>query len=252
MVKFGKWVGGGVGWALGGPLGALLGFALGSMFDEAKVTISKFNPDAGPFSETPGYSSRTAQGDFAVSLLVLTAAVMKSDGRVVKSELDYVKKFLVAQFGEEQTVKLLPVLRDLLAQDIPVRDVCLQIRQYMPEPQRIQLLHYLFGISKADGNVDQQEAKIIEEISNYMNIERPDFESVRAMYFRNVDSDYKILEVEPTATDDEVKKAFRKMAVKYHPDKVIDLGEAAQRTAKEKFQLVQEAYDNIRKKRGMI
>ncbi len=251
MVKFGKWVGGGLGWAVGGPIGALLGFALGTMFDEAKVTVGQFNP-GGPFAATPGYSSQTAQGDFAVSLLVLTAAVMKSDGRIVKSELDYVKKFLVNQFGQEQTVKLLPVLKDLLSREIPVRDVCMQIRQYMPEAQRIQLLHYLFGISKADGSVDQMEARIIEEISTYMNIDRPDFESVRAMYWRDVDSDYKILEVNVNAADDEVKKAFRKMAIKYHPDKVIDLGEAAQKNAKEKFQLVQDAYDNIRKKRGMV
>ncbi len=251
MVKFGKWVGGSLGWAVGGPIGALLGFALGTMFDEAKVTVGKFNP-GGPFASTPGYSSQTAQADFAVSLLVLTAAVMKSDGRVVKSELDYVKKFLVNQFGQDQAVKLLPVLKDLLSREIPVRDVCLQIRQYMPEAQRIQLLHYLFGISKADGSVDQQEARLIEEISNYLNIDRPDFESVRAMYWRDVDSDYKILEVDVKATDDEVKKAFRRMAIKYHPDKVIDLGEAAQKNAKEKFQLVQDAYDNIRKKRGMV
>lgn len=251
MVKFGKWVGGGLGWAFGGPIGALVGFTLGAMFDEAKITVGQFNP-GGPFSETPGYNSRTAQGDFAVSLLVLTAAVMKVDGKIVKAELDYVKQFLVKQFGQEQALKLLPVLKDLLSRDINVREVCVQIRQYMPEAQRIQLLHYLFGISRADGNVDQKEAQLIEEISNYMNIERPDFESVRAMYWRNVDSDYKILEVEITASDDEVKKAFRKMAVKYHPDKVVDLGESAQRTAKEKFQLVQDAYDNIKKKRGMI
>jgi DnaJ like chaperone protein len=251
MIKIGKWVGGGLGWALGGPIGALLGFTLGAMFDEAKITVSRFNP-GGPFAENPGYNPGTAAGDFAVSLLVLTAAVMKSDGRVVKSELDYVKKFLVAQFGQEQTVKLLPILKDLLSREIPLRDVCLQIRQYMPEAQRIQLLHYLFGISKADGHVDQKEANIIEQISTYMNIDRADFESVRAMYWRDVDSDYKILEVDVNATDDEVKKAFRRMAVKYHPDKVIDLGEAAQKNAKEKFQLVQDAYDNIRKKRGMI
>ncbi|CAN5821331.1 TerB family tellurite resistance protein [soil metagenome] len=251
MIKFGKWVGGGIGWAVGGPIGALLGFSLGAMFDEGQISVSTFN-GGGPFAKTPGYNSRTAQGDFALSLLVLTAAVMKSDGRVVKSELDFVKQFLIRQFGQEQATDLLPLLKDLLSKDIPVRDVCVQIRQYMPEAQRIQLLHYLFGISKADGAVDQKEAVLIEEISNHLNIDRPDFESVRAMYYRNTDSDYKILEVEDTATDDEVKKAFRKMAVKYHPDKVIDLGEAAQKTAKEKFQLVQEAYDNIRKKRGML
>ncbi len=250
MVKFGKWVGGGLGWVLGGPIGGLIGFAVGSVLDQATLTVTTGN--AGPqFNSNQGYSSLTAPGDFAVSLLVLTAAVMKSDGKVVKSELDFVKKFLVGQFGQEQTLKLLPILKDLLAREINVREVCIQIRQYMPEPQRIQLLHYLFGISKADGHVDQSEAKLIEEISNYLNIERPDFESVRAMYWRNVDSDYKILEIEVSATDEEVKKAFRKMAIKYHPDKVIDLGEVAQKNAKEKFQLVQDAYDAIRKKRGM-
>ena len=248
MGSFAKWIGGGLGWVLGGPIGGLVGYALGSVVDNATTSSSSSSGDASGLR----YNSRTAQGDFAVSLLVLTAAVMKSDGKVVKAELDFVKNFFVSQFGAEQTKKLLPVLRDLLAKDIPLQDVCVQIRQYMPVAQRIQLLHYLFGISKSDGNVDQKEAKIIGEIANYLNIDRADFESVRAMYWRDTQSDYKILEVAETSTDAEVKKAFRKMAVKYHPDKVIDLGENAQKIAKEKFQMVQEAYDNIRKKRGML
>ncbi len=250
MAKFGKWIGGGLGWVLGGPIGALFGFTLGAMFDEAKVTVTQYKGGPGGGPGGMHYDPGTARGDFAVSLLVLTAAVMKSDGRVVKSELDYVKRFLVAQFGEEQAARLLPMLKELLAREIPLRDVCMQIRQYMPEAQRLQLLHYLFGISKADGHVDQKEATLIGEIAGYMNIERADFESVRAMYWRDVDSDYKILEIPATATDEEVKKAYRRMAVKYHPDKVADLGEAAQRSAKEKFLVVQEAYENIRKKRG--
>ena len=248
MVSFAKWIGGGLGWVLGGPIGGLVGYALGSVVDNATSSSSSSTGNASGLR----YNSSTAQGDFAISLLVLTAAVLKSDGKVVKAELDFVKNFLVSQFGAEQTKKLLPVLRDLLAKDIPLQDVCVQIRQYMPVAQRIQLLHYLFGISKSDGHVDQKEAKIIGEIANYLNIDRTDFESVRAMYWRDTQSDYKILEVAETSTDAEVKKAFRKMAVKYHPDKVIDLGENAQKIAKEKFQMVQEAYDNIRKKRGML
>ena len=248
MGSFAKWIGGGLGWVLGGPIGGLVGYALGSVVDNATTSSSSSSGNASGLR----YNSSTAQGDFAISLLVLTAAVLKSDGKVVKAELDFVKNFLVSQFGAEQTKKLLPVLRDLLAKDIPLQDVCVQIRQYMPVAQRIQLLHYLFGISKSDGHVDQKEAKIIGEIANYLNIDRTDFESVRAMYWRDTQSDYKILEVVETSTDAEVKKAFRKMAVKYHPDKVIDLGENAQKIAKEKFQMVQEAYDNIRKKRGML
>jgi DnaJ like chaperone protein len=146
---------------------------------------------------------------------------------------------------------LLPVLKELLQKEIPLRDVCLQIRQYMPEAQRIQLLHYLFGISAADGDVHPREVLIIENISDFLGIDRADYESVKNMFYRNVDSDYKILEVDPNASDEDVKKAYRRMAVKFHPDKVADLGEDAQKAAKERFQKVQEAWEAIKKRRGI-
>ena len=249
VVKFGKWIGGSLGWVLGGPMGGVLGFVFGALLDDAKFTVTTGSNFS---NEKMRYNSATAQGDFAVSLLVLSAAVMKSDGKVLKSELDYVKGFLLSNFGEEPTQKLLPVLKELLEREIPLQEVCIQIRQYMPEAQRLQLLHYLFGISKADGDVSQKEVALIGTIATYLNIDKPDFESVRAMYWRDVDNDYKILEITTEVSDDEVKKAYRKMAVKYHPDKVIDLGEMAQKNAKEKFQIVQEAFENIKKKRGMV
>jgi DnaJ like chaperone protein len=252
MIKFGKWIGGGLGWVLGGPIGALIGFVLGSIVDEAKVTVVRSGDtfSGNPFGRDMRYNPGTARGDFAMSLLVLTAAVMKSDGRIVRSELDYVKRFLVAQFGATEAQRLLPVLKDLLAKDIPLRDVCLQIRQFMPDAQRLQLLHYLFGISRADGDVSEPELRTIGEIASHLGV-YADFESIKAMYWRDQSADYKILEIQESATDEEVKKAYRKMAVKYHPDKVADLGETAQRNAKEQFQKVQEAYENIKKKRGM-
>ncbi|MBI3509290.1 MAG: TerB family tellurite resistance protein [Bacteroidetes bacterium] len=249
MVKFGKWIGGGLGWAFGGPIGALLGFTVGAILDSATITVS-----SGNFTGTDAdmhYDPTAARGDFAVSLLVLTAAVMKSDGKVLKSELDFVKRFLVAQFGNEQAQRLLPVLKDLLNRDIPVHEVCAQIRRYMPEPQRLQLLHYLFGISKADGEVHPKEISAISDIASSLGISNDDFLSVKSMYARDAGNDYSILEVDAEATDEEVKKAYRKMAVKYHPDKVADLGEEAQKNAKEQFQKVQEAYENIKKVRDL-
>ena len=198
-----------------------------------------------------GYNPRTAQGDFTASLLVLTAAVMKGDGKVLRAELDYVKKFLVTNFGEANALKLLPVLKELLQKEIPLLDVCLQIRQYMPEAQRVQLLHYLFGISAADGDVHPREILIIKSISDYLGITNADYESVKAMFYRDIDGDYIILEVAPGASDEEVKKAYRKMAVKFHPDKVADLGEEAQKIAKERFQKVQDAWEAIKKRRNI-
>jgi DnaJ like chaperone protein len=253
MAKFAKWVGGGLGWVLGGPIGGVIGLVLGTMLDEMGTDgLSVGNAGEGGFGGgRAGYDPRTAQGDFTASLLVLTAAVMKGDGKVLRSELDYVKKFLVGNFGEANTQRLLPVLKELLQKEIPLRDVCLQIRQYMPEEQRVQLLHYLFGISAADGDVHPREVLIIETISGYLGVDRADYESIKAMHYRDVDSDYTILEVDPNASDEEVKKAYRRMAVKFHPDKVADLGEQAQKSAKERFQKVQDAWEAIKKRRGI-
>jgi DnaJ like chaperone protein len=242
-IKFGKWVGSGLGWALGGPLGGVLGFALGSMFDAASITVKD--------GESPFIDKAPHAGDFAASLLVLSAAVMKSDGKMLKSELDYVKQFLVHQFGEKHAQQQIQMLKEILKQEIPLQDVCYQIRQYMPIAERLQLIHYLFGISKADGHVHEAELNTISTIAGFLGINSMDFNSLKAMYFRDATSDYKILEITPSASDEELKKAYRKMAVKFHPDKVAALGEDVQHAAQEKFKKVKEAYENIKKQRGL-
>ena len=244
-LKFGKWLGGGLGWALGGPLGGILGFAVGSAFDAASVTVQT--------GGQTNFSSRTPSsnvGDFAASLLVLSAAVMKSDGKVLKSELDYIKRFLSTQFGEQNAQQQILLLQQILKQNIPLQDVCLQIKQYMPHSERLQIIHYLFGISKADGHVHESELQTIQTIANYLGVSAADFNSLKAMYFIDVNSDFLILEITSAASDDEVKKAYRRMAVKFHPDKVAALGEDVQKAANEKFQKVQSAYENIKKQRG--
>jgi DnaJ like chaperone protein len=249
MAKYGKWIGGGLGWALGGPIGALLGFAIGSMIDQTRVEISSQSGGAGSFRNTARH--HTTASDFTMSLLVLSAAVMKADGKVLKSELEYVKTFLLQQFPASEVQQLLPVLRDVLQKDIHVREVCAQIRYNMEHPLRLQLLHYLFGIARADGTVSEKEAYLIEQISAYLGINPKDFASIRAMFYKDTNSAYKILEIEPGASDADVKKAYRKMAVKYHPDKLNHLGEEFKKAATEKFQKVQEAYETIKKERGM-
>lgn len=244
MAKFGKWIGSGLGWAVGGPIGALLGFAVGSVID------SKLDgEEETPYQRARGYSSKP--GDFGAALLVLVAAVMKADGRVLKVELEYIKKFFKKQFGTERTRQHMLMLRDLLKQDIPLQDVCLQIKAYTAYPARLQLLHLLFGVASADAEVHKSELDVISRIASLLGIQQKDYQSIKAMFFREVDGDYKILEIEKNATNDEVKKAYRKMAVKYHPDKVAHMGEEYKASAKQKFQKVQEAYENIKKQRGM-
>jgi len=241
MAKFGKWIGAGLGAFAGGPIGAIIGFTIGSMFDGGSEAVKR--------GAAGGYSRRTTTGGYVMSMLVLVAAVMKADGKVLKSELDYVKKFMVHNFGEDSAQEAIKMLKDLLNQTIPVNDVCLQIKQNMNYSARLQMVHFLFGIAQADGEVDVAEQKLITQICSHMGINTSDFESIQAMFVPNTESDYKILEIERSATDDEMKKAYRRMAMKFHPDKVSTLGEEVQNAAKEKFQKVNQAYENIKKER---
>jgi DnaJ like chaperone protein len=85
-----------------------------------------------------------------------------------------------------------------------------------------------------------------------LGISQGDYDSIKAMFVKDTESAYKILEIYPDASDQEVKAAYRKMAVKYHPDKVAHLGGKIQKVAKEKFQQLNNAYGEIKKERMMV
>ena len=241
MGRFGKWIGGGLGWVMGGPIGGMLGFLVGSLVDGTSTETSS----------TYERRTGTTPGAFGVSLLVLIAAVMKADGKVVKSELDYVKEYLVRQFGKESAAEASIILRDILKQNIPLQDICRQISGHMDYSSRLQLMHLLFGVSIADSNVNQQEQAVIEKIAGYTGISDSDYISIRNMFIPETDSAYKILEIERSASNEELKKAYRRMAMKYHPDKVSHLGDDFKKSADEKFRKVNEAYEKIKKERNI-
>ncbi|MBD79484.1 MAG: molecular chaperone DnaJ [Crocinitomicaceae bacterium] len=244
MGKYGKWVAGGLGWALGGPIGGIIGYFLGSMFDNVDGNHQTYSGGSHRINQTH-------QGDFNISLLILSAAVMKANGKVKKSELEYVKQFLRHQYGPAKAKQLLLTLRDIIDKEIPVRDVTQQISLNMNEPMRLQLMQYLFGIAKADGIVDGNEFNLLQRIAQGLRIGQTEFNSLKAMFYTDSATYYDILNVDKTASDAEVKKAYRKLAVEYHPDKVANLGEDHQKAALTKFQKIQEAYENIKKERGL-
>lgn len=186
-----------------------------------------------------------------MSLLILSAAVMNSDKQVKKSELDYVKEFYKRQFGQAKAESYIIMLRELLQKEIDLHEVCLQIKMYMDHASRLQLIHYLFGLSQSDGHVHPDEVQTVKNISSWLGISTMDYESIQAMFVKNSESAYKVLEITPQATDEEVRKAYKRMAVKHHPDKVHHLGEDVQKAASEKFKEVNAAYDQIKKERGL-
>ena len=247
-MNFSKWIGAALGWSFGGPIGAILGLALGSLIDalgNGKVVYES--------GQSTDYTSKpqTQPGDFEVSLLILASIVIKADRRQDQRELDFVRMQFVTMYGKERANNAFKLFKEISKQqDISTRDVCLQIRQMMQHASRLQLIHFLFGIAKADGAVTDNEMQQISVIAGYLGISQNDYESIKAMFYSSSDSAYKILEIDKSATNDEIKKAYRTMAKKYHPDKVLHLGKEHQKGAEEKFKQVQEAYDKLQKERG--
>ena len=253
MGKFAKWLGAGVGFTMGGPIGAIIGYALGSIIDG--VSIQDFTREQQEYEKQSQHQKRakvsTKPGDFEISLLILASVVIKSDGKVDQRELDYVRLHFVNLYGKERANHAFKLFSGIIKKEISTRQVCLQIRQYMPHSSRLQLIHFLFGIAKSDGLVTSSEEQVIRKIAGYLYVNPNDYTSIKAMFFNEINGAYKMLEISTNTSDEEVKKAYRRMAKKYHPDRLQGIGDEHKKIAKEKFQNIQKAYEDIKKERGM-
>jgi DnaJ like chaperone protein len=248
MGKFAKWLGAGAGFTMGGPIGAIIGFVVGSFIDG--VSVEDLKAEQREYQQNTGSRSQAQSGDFEISLLVLASIVIKADGRIDQRELDFVRQYFVSLYGKTRANNAFKLFKGIVKKDVSARQVCMQIREYMSHSSRLQLLHFLFGIAQADGHVAPIEEETIHKISYYLYISDRDFASIRAMFEQKSESAYEILEIERTASDSEIKQAYRKMVKKYHPDKLVGLGEEHVKMGKQKFQKVQEAYEKIKNERG--
>ena len=246
MANFIKWLGAGLGFAVGGPIGSVLGYVVGNF-------IEGFTAGDVQRASTYSTSSRSSQsGDFEISLLLLSAVVIKADGKIDQRELSYVRLHFKNMYGEERANNAFKLFKGFIKNNnISTRQICMQIRQNTSHATRLQLLHFLFGLAKADGAVIEAEVNAIKTIAGYLYISQQDFESIKAMFYDSSESAYRILEIEKSASNDELKKAYRKMVKKYHPDKLQHLGDEHVKGAEDKFKQVQKAYEQIQKERGL-
>jgi DnaJ like chaperone protein len=252
MRNFTKWLGAGLGFTLGGPIGAAIGFTIGSFVDGfSSDEITAEQREYQSKIKQNQQHQNTQSGDFEISLLVLASIVIKSDGKIDQRELNFVRSQFYAMYGEQRANNAFKLFKGVIKKEISARQVCFQIREHMPHASRLQLIHFLFGIAKADEFISEKEIDEIRKIAGYLYINQRDFESIKAMFYDTSENSYKILEIEKTASDEEVKKAYRTLAKKHHPDKLQDLGEEHLKGANEKFQSIQTAYEKIKRERGI-
>nr|WP_232731554.1 TerB family tellurite resistance protein [Tenacibaculum sp. SZ-18] len=225
---------------------------MGSVIDSG-VSVQEYKSEQEDYSKRskkrPKVKTSTS-GDFEISLLVLASVVIKSDGNVDKRELDFVRTHFTKLYGKERANRAFKLFNGVIKKDVSTRQVCIQIREHMSHSSRLQLIHFLFGIAQADEIVQASEEEMIRKIAGYLFINDRDYESIKAMFYDEADAAYKILEIEREASNDEIKKAYRRMAKKFHPDRLQDIGEEHMNTAKEKFQSIQKAYETLKQERN--
>ena len=271
-----KWIGGFLGWVAWGPIGALIGYLLGKAVDtyidgshqlpggdgweQRQSGQGSYRQQTGQGPYDRGTSTQSRQGrytadeqrnSFFVSLLVLSSAVIKADGRTHPAELRTVREFIRTNFGEQAASQAEQILQRLDREQVNIYSVGGQIAANMNYSQRLQLFQYLVSIATSDGDFSASEKSVLEAIASAIRLTSTDAASIIAMYYKEADSAYTVLEISPSATDDEVRSAYRRMAMKYHPDRVATLGPEVQKAAEEKFKKIQEAYAAIKKQRGI-
>lgn len=265
-MAFAKWIGGFLGLLGGGTFGAIAGYALGSLIDgflDGGGYTSVTDNDGNTSGYTGTYTGRKVEGErnsFLMSMMLLAAQVIQADGKIMHSEMEYVRQMLRQSFGEQAVVQGDQILKRLFERRKQVGEVewnrqmqqaCSEISRAMAQEQRLQLLGFLSQIAKADGNIDPKEVTELKRIAIWIGLSDSHIDQLLNLGGKTLDEAYKVLGITPDATDEEVKKAYRKMALQHHPDKVATLGEDVRRAAEQKFKEIGEAKDLIFKSRDL-
>lgn len=253
-MAYGKWIGGFLGYMTLGPLGALAGYLIGTLIDNAIGSAGDAH------TATAAQQTEGDRNSFLFSMLVLASHVIRADGRIMHSEMEFMRQFLARTYGSaarQQGDQILRTLFDQQARMNPagwrqkIAAVCQQLRAQMPQAQRLQLLSLMVQLSKADGHADTTEIQALYELADWLGVDNAEVDQLANLGGGTLADAYKVLGVSPDASDDDVRKAYRQLALKYHPDRVATLGEDVKRQAEETFKRINEAKEKVWQSRGM-
>ncbi|TNE66401.1 MAG: molecular chaperone DjiA [Alphaproteobacteria bacterium] len=242
MSIWGKIIGGTAGLALGGPLGALIGLTVGAAVD-AGVRAVERDPEA------------TRRITFTIGAIALAAKMAKADGRVTREEVDAFKAVFRVPPEEMRNVgRVFDMARQHTA---GFEAYAKQIADLMRDnrPALRDLLEALFFIAKADGHVHPNELEYIRTVARIFGFGAQEIDQ---LVYRHIGADpdcpYGVLGVDPSISDDDLKRHYRKLVRETHPDRLIAAGvpsnmiAVATRRAAE----INAAYDLIQTKRARM
>ena len=234
MAKYEKWLGAGLGFMVGGPMGSMIGYAAGEQMGK------------------PGkqYSKTANTSEFETNLLLLASAVIVADGKIAQEELDFVEGFFRDNFDPKHVNEKMAILKHCLERRYEVRKACDDIRIMAKPSTRMQIMHFLFDLAISDAALDRKENEVIFVIAGWLNVNDIDYRKIKTDYTEEVKR-YNIFGLAHNASFEQIKAAYRKLVLEYHPDRNAHLSPAEQKAIAEKFRRVQEAFDKIRAERGI-
>lgn len=223
-----------LGFIIGNLPGAIIAYIVSGFFLKKSVNV-----------ETQ-FKRRNAQDAYFTALAGFVSAVIKADGQIDKTEIIYIKNSFVSLFGVERARLLMAQVKRFNEIKIPLQEIAEPVRRLFPYDDRLMILYLLQEIAKSDGEFHPKEKAVIVEIALLLDLSLEDQQESSHIGKADLESAYRLLGVSPTASDEEVKSAYKKLAVKYHPDKVAHLGKAVQNEANDRFAKINSAYDLIK------
>ncbi|MBW2137323.1 MAG: TerB family tellurite resistance protein [Deltaproteobacteria bacterium] len=254
MGWFGKLAFGSLGMFLGGPLGAILGAALGHHMVDKKADVSTRTSRriGGP---TPDYLEQT-QATYFISLFSILGKFSKIDGLVSRDEINIVQGFIdQLPITDQEKHFARQIFNEAKNSKYSIEDFAIQMYQAGKHEPGVLLsfLDLLFQIAAADGTLHPGEEAALKRIKEIFRISDQQYESTKALYFKDLDRYYRILNCTPQSTNEEIRSSYKKLVKDFHPDRILSKGlpEEFVDFATRRFHEIQEAYERIRKERGL-
>ena len=245
MSIWGKIIGGTTGFAFGGPIGALIGTAAGHAID--RMTINSVDA---PIDEEKSKQKIA----FTIGVIVLSAKMAKADGVVTRNEISAFKSMFRVPDNETKNVARVWDLarKDSSGFEIYARQIARLFNSSSPVLEG--LLGNLICIAKADGEIHVNEKEYLERIAEIFGFDGQKFQNLLGVHGAlEEDSPFNVLGIESSATDVEIKTAYRELTLKNHPDKLIAEGmpEEFILQANDKMASINNAYNELKRIRNL-
>ncbi|MEE8424077.1 MAG: DnaJ domain-containing protein [Thermodesulfobacteriota bacterium] len=232
-----------MGWFVGGPVGAVVGGAIQHVFSSAKM-------------KQIGQSDAAAKPEmiFISNLVAIMTKICMADGHISTEERRVIHKFFESSLGYSgENLKFIDAMIDETDRQNPdLKQIVFAFDRFANHEQRLILLDLAYNIAAVDHTITEGEQNAINDIVAGLNISQAEHERIRGRHtVVKVGKNYAILGVDRSASNEEIKKAYRQLAMQYHPDKVSHLGQELIDFSNKKFQEINNSYQTIKKERGL-